>query len=519
MKATKLIALGVLMLSSLSIEAQTPKTELIPVGIPWTPMGISPNGRFICGSRQYEEVYIFDIEAKKLQKIPCSSGKSQLVLFDVANDGTAVGKTDNGEPAVIKDGEWSLLPIPAPLFGDASAVWMVNSDASKVLGQVAVKPDSSKPFKVIPCLWSRNSDGTYTFEPLPVPDNMIEGEPQFVSPRQISEDGNTIAGFVVSKMGKYYQQIIYERQADGTWSYTIPFLSIYCDMSKYDEVYKKKPNMKDIVKAKPGTKEYFEQIEEFQKAEAKWDYEMKTIWLTGKEVNTLPVVMSENGQYIASAWVEKSYKYTEGDMSVQMSLTYYPVVYDIKKKTFTHYKSLKQHAPIRVTNDGMMMASDNKIVFVIEPNKPDQAQPLPQWLKSKYNFDIMAKLPSRTDYMKDPIINGSGNAIACKYIVSKKGGGLELQDVFCLRLQGDVSIDQVQQAISLEVHPNPTKDLVQVEGARALSQLSIISMQGETLVHKQADVTGSATIDLSTLPAGLYVLRAEGSKGIVIKKQ
>lgn len=519
MKLRKLLAWSMAMFIPLCLYAQSPKVDMLKTGIPWAPMGVSSNGRFICGTKQYQEAYIFDSETKKLHKEACNGSKSQLLFRSITNDGTVAGLTDDGQPGLFKEGKWFLLPTPAPIFGDASSIYAINSDGSKILGQVAVKPDISKPFEVIPTLWTRKSDGTYKHESLPQPDNVIEGKPQFVSPRQMSEDGNTILGLVVSKSGKYYLHILYERQPDGAWAYSIPFLSIFCDMSKYDQIVSKKPDIKKIITAKLGTPEYFKQIEEFQKADAKWNYEMFTVWQTGKEVYPLPIVMSENGRYIASAWVQKTYKYKEGDIKLEKYQENYPVLYDIKEKVFIHFPSLKDYSPIRVTNDGMAMAVDNQVVYIIDPKEPDEPQLLQQWVKNKYNFDLMGKLPKQTKYIREPIINGNGDIIACKYITMGPNNKVALQDVFCLKLNKESSVDRVEESLVLKASPNPTKNIIQIEGAKPQTEVSIVTMQGVVVLVKQTDEVGAATIDLSTLSSGLYVLRTDGSKGIMIKKE
>ncbi|MBB6274947.1 T9SS type A sorting domain-containing protein [Porphyromonas circumdentaria] len=520
MRPAKLLSLSLLTVFTLCLQAQSSKVEVLRVGIPWSPQGISPNGRFISGTRQYEEAYFYDTETKKLHTQACQSGTSQLVFFDVSDDGTVVGKTDDGHPATYKNGNWTLLPTPSAPFGDASAVYIINSDGSRILGQVAIKPDGGKPYEVVPSLWERVGENEWKHTALPVPpkDFLNEGAPQFVSPRQMSEDGKTIVGLIINQTGKYMMQILYERQEDGSWEYSLPFLSVFCDMSKYQELKALEPDFKKMVTAKPGSQEYFQQIESYNKAFAKWDYMMKTNWLTGNEVLTLPILMSENGKYIASAWMKNTYSYEEGSMEVQKKQEYHPTLYNIKDKTFTHFPALKGYAPLGVTNKGNMICTDNIHIYIIDVSQPDKVYKMPDWIKEKYNVDIMAFLPENTKYMKSPIINGEGNLIACKYITAHPDNSLDLQDIFCVRITNDVAVEKVEQN-SLKVHPNPTKGIVKIEGATPSKELRVMSMQGELLLSSQTDLLGNGTIDLTPLASGAYLIGVKGEKSTVLIKE
>lgn len=73
-------------------------------------------------------------------------------------------------------------------------------------------------------------------------------------------------------------------------------------------------------------------------------------------------------------------------------------------------------------------------------------------------------------------------------------------------------------ASKLQLYPNPVKDIVSVSGATAGSILLLTDVNGRSLQHITA-VSSSFTIDLSSLSAGIYLLKdATGSVQKIIKK-
>ena len=69
----------------------------------------------------------------------------------------------------------------------------------------------------------------------------------------------------------------------------------------------------------------------------------------------------------------------------------------------------------------------------------------------------------------------------------------------------------------VEVAPNPTNDRILVTSTARLERLEIYNNTGTLLLERQASGT-SAEIDVITLPAGIYVLKAYTSTGNINKK-
>lgn len=528
MKAKKLLALACLLIPAMGMQAQEKKAEIIIADIPWAVQGTSPNGRYICGTRQYEEAYIFDTKTKELKIVKVNSSKSHMNIMDVTDDGVGVGRNDNGLPGVFEDGVWSDLPTPGAPHGDASFVYGVNSNGTKLVGQVSVKPGADQPFKVKPVVWTKRADGFYVYDELPVPekDFVGAGAPQFVSPRQMSEDGKTVAALIIDNKGKYHQQIIYRQQEDGSWKYSMPFVAMFCRMEKYDEIFSKEPKMKEIVTAKPGTKEYFAQVDEFQKALAKWDWRVKQEWLTGYNFTAVPVIMSENGKYIASAYAKTTFSYTEGDLSVKKeSSSYHPALYDVEKGELIEFPKLTGYAPFGVTNAGDMISTvGNTKFFVIELKNKDKVNTLEDWLKEHYALNLFDTLPKNTTSMSGPATNGKGNLIAGKYVSAAEDNRLDKQEIFCIRLydrdgEEDRSVESVSDATMVAVFPNPTTDVAQVVGARAGALVRVLTLGGEMLMQTQADASGVAQVDMSQLENAFYLVQLDGSKTFLVQKR
>lgn len=159
----------------------------------------------------------------------------------VANDGSVVGNaviyhwpdethyTTEDMAVIFKEGEIIPLPVPNSEYGGTAHA--VTPDGKYICGNVG---NDAFGFEYrqstqLPALWTRNEDGTYG-EPviLPHPDkDFLGGVPQYVTAIAMSTDGNTIAGQVVNSSGWYYYPIVYNRNANGEWSYTLPNLELF----------------------------------------------------------------------------------------------------------------------------------------------------------------------------------------------------------------------------------------------------------------------------------------------------
>ena len=67
-----------------SMMAQSEECDVIFTGTPWFTMGISGNGRFIVGTRQYTEAYRYDIQEERLWVLPATSEYDDMCFSDVS---------------------------------------------------------------------------------------------------------------------------------------------------------------------------------------------------------------------------------------------------------------------------------------------------------------------------------------------------------------------------------------------------------------------------------------------------
>lgn len=74
---------------------------------------------------------------------------------------------------------------------------------------------------------------------------------------------------------------------------------------------------------------------------------------------------------------------------------------------------------------------------------------------------------------------------------------------------------------TIKVYPNPMQDLLQVEyGRRGIKQIAMYNMSGELMLNQLfgATDTGNVTLNTSTLPNGLYLVKITTNEGIEVVK-
>ena len=78
-----------------------------------------------------------------------------------------------------------------------------------------------------------------------------------------------------------------------------------------------------------------------------------------------------------------------------------------------------------------------------------------------------------------------------------------------VKIMKTLAVEEVDVA-DLRVYPNPATDYVQVEGAKAGASIALYSLEGIRLLAAEANEAGAVELDLTTLPAGNYVVKAGG---------
>ena len=82
-----------------------------------------------------------------------------------------------------------------------------------------------------------------------------------------------------------------------------------------------------------------------------------------------------------------------------------------------------------------------------------------------------------------------------------------------LELGGNTGINQPEE-LRMQVYPNPAYNILYVYAGFAVDRLSLVDMQGRMVYEARPETQGSLEtgIDVSGLPAGMYVLRAVSDK-------
>jgi hypothetical protein len=82
----------------------------------------------------------------------------------------------------------------------------------------------------------------------------------------------------------------------------------------------------------------------------------------------------------------------------------------------------------------------------------------------------------------------------------------------------DINVSEVPAADRVNIYPNPTSGLVQVTGMESgMVQFAVYDVMGRLMVRSMEKVSnGTATMDLTGLPNGQYMIKiGQGEKAVV----
>ena len=72
-------------------------------------------------------------------------------------------------------------------------------------------------------------------------------------------------------------------------------------------------------------------------------------------------------------------------------------------------------------------------------------------------------------------------------------------------------LNTLDDMAALEVYPNPTQDILNIEMEHnGKSSIKLYDISGKEVMYIQTNKTYQTNIDISTLPSGMYYLKAEG---------
>lgn len=225
MKKT-LSAIGIALFAAMTANAQNAAESAEYYNI--VAGSISDNGNWMTGEIGEGGLQIINIATGQTWTYEGGSTYESAHTRAVADDGTVVGEVNNipsyWTPGTDGKGKWTNLKGYVNTGGYFYAsVGAVTPDGSMIVGAIAKGGGDMMDEEDVqwdyPCVWHRNSDGTYG-EPEFLPNtgkDIFGREPQYVHCLAVSQDGKTIAGMMRSGSGFFHFPLLYTLQDNGEW--------------------------------------------------------------------------------------------------------------------------------------------------------------------------------------------------------------------------------------------------------------------------------------------------------------
>ncbi|MEL7220444.1 MAG: M36 family metallopeptidase [Bacteroidota bacterium] len=128
---------------------------------------------------------------------------------------------------------------------------------------------------------------------------------------------------------------------------------------------------------------------------------------------------------------------------------------------------------------------------------------------------------AREGWYLDDIILYSNLFTLTNTACTTSGGGSSCSDVVTIVNQGSVSTTEIDQDRPLKLFPNPASDKLTVELPAMLNEqveLSILAVDGRQLQSQVYDSFLRETLDLSALPAGIYMLQFRTAEDLTTRR-
>lgn len=111
---------------------------------------------------------------------------------------------------------------------------------------------------------------------------------------------------------------------------------------------------------------------------------------------------------------------------------------------------------------------------------------------------------------------GTVDSFAFNFYSSDTGDfGINTPLYFCLDNFGDMpnSIKKANNNMAVNVYPNPSKSIINVESAEPITRIEIYNMNGQLLLS-----SNETSINIESLRSGIYILTAKNELGTITKK-
>ena len=153
----------------------------------------------------------------------------------VTNTGRLVGCLSNSKPGYwdAATQTWAELPTKESDVLYGSLANSITPDGKFICGSMATGDfmGNESTLNLVPVVWTLQDDGSYgMYEVLPHPEVDFLGKvPQYATAIAISDDGQTAIGQLVDNSGFYTLTLLYRKDAEGKWSYSIPHPELIYD--------------------------------------------------------------------------------------------------------------------------------------------------------------------------------------------------------------------------------------------------------------------------------------------------
>lgn len=185
---------------------------------------ISPSGQYV-GSQLYSFISIYDVTNNI--RIDLGDGMQEYSFGNgncINDNGIAVGSIGDAATMFV-NGEPIYITADSPYT--LSYANGITSDGSMIVGCVSNLENADGSYEstmLVPCYWEVSTDGKPgEAQLLPWPEKDFSGRaPTYVSAIVVNNDGSLIAGQVYDYAGSCCYPIVYTRNADNEWEYTLP---------------------------------------------------------------------------------------------------------------------------------------------------------------------------------------------------------------------------------------------------------------------------------------------------------
>lgn len=144
------------------------------------------------------------------------------------------------------------------------------------------------------------------------------------------------------------------------------------------------------------------------------------------------------------------------------------------------------------------------------------------WAKSAGGTGIDIVNSVYIDASGNPYMTGNYTSLTIPFgsttLVNADNSG-STYDMFIAKLGNSTGINELRRSSTISIFPNPATDRLTIETSAipALDQISIINSTGQELISQQVKEP-KTTIDISTLPNGVYFVRMTSDKTVEVGK-